>query len=354
MPDETSNPPNRRSIGRKAFYFLLAFVISLGIGRAFQYLTAPTTLQAAYDLQQGWFNSASTMAPLSLASNYFDDVLVFASKGTLAGVAVPNIQPAAKEISRQKSMPAGQKQCRLIPFSRNQESQTISDPVPVNGAKESNSACRALSLLKKACLPGIVSDPYDECVAEQEQIRARFEQECAGWTAENELRIQDLLGAQQMEAARREAEQQQPRYTPGGVGRVLGAPIFALFHTWTRLTVSGGISYFWAVLQLGTGLIGFLALYGPVFGDRRRQIYMPEGVWGWVVGVPIGTIAVASVTAMILKYVMLFGLYLFCQVTSLAALCCASMGTLGICWWWFSEIAKFSAGAALTPKDPQA
>ncbi|WP_136660288.1 hypothetical protein [Nitratireductor sp. XY-223] len=352
MSDQPASPPRKRSLVRKAFFFFLAFAVSLGIGRTFEFLTSESTFEAALRLQQGWFNSVSTMAPLALATNYFGDIWVLASTGRAPVIEAPEIQPASAEDKPEQTEQDGTVQCRLLPLSEQVKPQRMVDPVLEEAADTRDGLCSNLSLSRRYCLDQLGSPTYDQCVAEQREIQEKFERECAGWEAgiQRQLEVQEDL--RRRAAEHLESNPPPPVNDRRNIGELLSAPLFALVLTWVRLTAAGGISYFWAVLQLAAGLIGFLALYGPLFGDRERGIYLPRGIGGWAIGVPIGTIVVASATAMILKYLMLLGLYLFCQVTSFAAFCCAATGTVGLCWYWTTKLAEFSTGAALTPSDP--
>ncbi|MDA4847285.1 hypothetical protein [Hoeflea poritis] len=346
MSDQPEAAPRKSSFLRKVLFFLAAFVISLGIGRAFEYLTTKSTYDAALELQQGWFNSVSTMAPLALATNYFSDVLELASTGRGPVIEVPVLQPATREDEPGQSTGKSGHQCRLLPVAEQTKKQSVAEPVSDSSPAINADYCRNLSLSRRSCLDQLGSPTYDQCEAAQREFQEKFERECAGW----EAGIQRTL---ELQAELPMVSSSPPSNDRRGVGEVLSAPLFAIYYTWARLTASGGISYFWAILQLGAGLIGFLALYGPLFGDRQRGIYLPEGFGGWAIGVPIGTIVVASATAMILKYAMLLGLYLFCQVTSFAAFCCGAAGLVGFCWYWATELAKHSVGTVLTPNDPK-
>ena len=133
-----------------------------------------------------------------------------------------------------------------------------------------------------------------------------------------------------------------------GVWRI--APVGALYRTWTRLTYSGGWSYFWAILQLGVGLLGFMVAFSSLEGTTSSPRYFPEGIWGWLFGVPLGVVAAASVLAWCFKYVMLGGVIAFGWFADLAGACCTATGIGGFCWFCFHKFAEYSVAEAIETK----
>lgn len=353
MTEKTESAPPKQPFLRKVLFFLLAFAVSLALGRAFEYITSEKMQAAGLEWQQEWFNSVSTMAPLSLASNYFQDVLQLGSSGIAPHIAEPEKQTEKAEDKSDETEPKGAVQCRLLPAPERLKQSPAVDPVLENLAQTKENECLLLSLTRKGCLQYQGTDYYSTCTAEQDRINEQFERECAGWEAGINRQFEQMSELRRMEFEQRQANQNLPKKSPPSLGERASAPLRAIYYTWLRLTAAGGISYFWAVLQLGAGLLGFLALYGLLFGDRQQRRYLPEGFLGWTIGLPFGTIIVASISAMILKYLMLSGLYLFCEVTHLAALCCGATGILGLCWYWGTKLAEFSAGSVLTPQDPK-
>lgn len=125
------------------------------------------------------------------------------------------------------------------------------------------------------------------------------------------------------------------------------APATALFVAWDRLTQDGGMSYVYAILQLGLGLLGFMVGYN-LWVDRRR--FLPNSFIEWIIGVPVGVILAASALAFVLKWLMIGALAGFGQVVSLAGLCAGCTGTVGFCWFCFKQFTAYAASHVLSPR----
>lgn len=343
----------------KVFIFVLGCCISLAVGKAFEFVTSVETYRSALVLQQRWYNSVDAMTPWTLASNYIADVTAFALRGDTDWTHSVSSRSGDKQTGQTENLSEKAVHCEAL------EDSPVSKPNPVQAATAvdgnalsltagtRDATCRYLNgLAGKSCLPGIgqvvcttgeacsSTDPrIAECIAESDAARRQFDDQCQGWT-------QQQLGLSPAESNRmlQDLGQRPVPERNSGMGQKLLAPLVGIAAAWTRLTHDGGSSYFWAILQIVTGFAGFLVFYAWIGDDGS------EGVWFWLIAVPIGTIVTASCLAFAVKYMMLGALAGFGWFTCFAGLCCGATGVMGFVWYCVINLTENGVQSAAAPK----
>lgn len=177
------------------------------------------------------------------------------------------------------------------------------------------------------------------CLTKAATAKRKFDEQCAGW-------VKPQLGLFPAEGiGMQDGVLRQPGHSgSSGLGQKLMAPLVGVAAAWTRLTHAGGSSYFWTILQLVAGLAGFLVIYSWLANGAS------DGLWFWLFGVPIGTIATASALAFAVKYIMLGALIGFGWFTCFAGLTCGATGVLGFIWLCVVKLAEHGVQGAVAPK----
>lgn len=327
MSGKVPAQPRRPGRARRVVLFLLTFAVSLAVGRAFEIVSSREALLTASQWQQRWYQTVVAMAPLALARAYVADVLHLAGGGDFddrsrrIAATLPKAPPLMDADTGHgcAASTAGDAPPMSTPAT--------SEPAPV----ARDETCRRL-LMGMNC--DLFADDVGTCLENRDRQAAAFEDQCAGWT-DPFLR-----------------EGPAPTYEPPasdsdrGVGHVIAAPLAGLLLAWQRLTFEGGWSYVWAILQLGAGFLAWLFVHAALFAEPTQRSLWPEGVWAWVLGVPIGTVLGASVLAFAMKYLMLGGLAAFGWLTCFAAAACVATGLAGLCWYLVVRLAEHAASNA--------
>lgn len=304
--DMTANEPRRGpSRLRKIFIFFLGFPVSLALGWLFGILTSPETYRAAEQTQRAWYTTVAQLSPVALVTGYGKDVLHVMGTGDTSWAPEAPVTPrekSAEEIECDRLERALAGKCREMRATG-------------NGMKCVNYDDEALSAFVKQC----PRHPHP------------------------------IFGPRLPANYNPHAVQPQPKGKEIA-GRVMSAPLFAIARTWNRITYEGGLSYVLAVVMLLGGVFGFMLLHARFFSPANRVAYFPDSIWSWLLLVPPGIIACASVVCFFLKYIMLGALGVFGWVTGLAGLCCAATGTAGYAWWISHKFAQYSLGKVVAPK----
>ena len=124
-------------------------------------------------------------------------------------------------------------------------------------------------------------------------------------------------------------------------------PLAALYMGAQRLIQPGGIAYLFAALQLGLGLLIFMAAH-RIWVDADR--ILPDSAAGWLLLFPFGVVVAASASAFVLKWFMLGALGIFGDLVDLAILAAGSTGFAGMAWAAFREVSADVATDMLSPK----
>lgn len=127
-------------------------------------------------------------------------------------------------------------------------------------------------------------------------------------------------------------------------------PFLALVRSILQLTDGGGWSYLWVGLQLAMGVPGFMLVFNNLEGSPTEPRYFPEHIIGKIIIIPIGVVAVSSVLALGLKYVMLGALAGLGWFTNLSGLCCAAASVTGFCWWCSVKFAEYRLSGTIQSK----
>ena len=343
MTTDANASPFMRRLLRGVFFFFLTFAVSLAVSQWVDGVLSEDSMSSAGEWQRDWYLAVARLAPLELGGNYLRDVFHVIEGG---GIELTEADMAAAR-GRHAEYVRAVKGTKCA----GAEQETPDPPAPKTAAEQLEGSgvhvmtrdeeCRALSLASYCDLAD--TDNFAACVQRTEALRAEYEAKCTGW---DDPRIEAL--ARQQEAMRQQLEldgRQETRSGDRSLGLILLSPLAGLARTWQRLTWDGGWAYVWAILQLGIGLAAYLALHAL---DGSTGSRWPRGLWGWIIGVPVGTIVCASALAFVLKYLMLGGLLAFGWFTCFAATAAGAAGVAGFCWFLFVELTKHTVSTVVT------
>ncbi|MGE0846991.1 MAG: hypothetical protein AB7L41_12050 [Flavobacteriaceae bacterium] len=329
---------------RRILLFMLAVLASQVVGKWVESAADPQKLADARTWQQELYISTASLAPLALASNYFLDLLYFATQYP-KDASVP-IGPSAGEI---ESMELAAARTRAAYSTAKCDEPPPEPPKPEPAAEDNtlkpmdlDAECRMLRQSTYCDISNL--EEYAKCTTRARPAQERYDSLCKGWEeAQNEaIRRQREITRQQMEMP------PPPDPGRGRIGVIMMSPALALARAWNRLTYPGGWSYVWAALQLGAGLAGYFLIRAYNARGSREPV-LPRDFWGWGVGMPIATVAIASLVALVVKYLMLAGLLAFGWFTCFAAAAAGGVGFAAICWFFGVELLKQLAQNAVAP-----
>ncbi len=359
MAEDSSGVRSRSGLAGKLIIFVLGCCISLAVGKVFEFMTTANTYRSALELQQRWYNSIDALTPWTLATNYLGDVTAFALRGETNWSSADGSSSGKQQTERPENLADHAVHCEALKEEPNAKPVSV----PAKTAADSNTVelttatrdatCRYLNgKASRPCLPGIgqvectaegecssANPGVADCIAESGAARKQFDEQCEGW-------VEQQFGLSPAESNRmlQDLGRQQTGGNSSSLGQKLIAPLVGIAAAWTRLTHEGGSSYFWAILQLVAGFVGFLVICAWLEEGGS------EGVWFWLVGVPIGTVVTASVLAFAVKYVMLGALFGFGWFTCFAGLCCGAVGVAGFIWSCIVNLAEHGVQNAVAPK----
>lgn len=321
---------------RRLANFALLFCVSLAAGHVVELVTKGEHLETAKRAQEAWIHDVEAMTPLTLAKGYLDDIGP-AMHGAIAYVRPQKIAAPALDITAQRIAAAKIMACNL---ARARSGSSFSDCALRRPVGVSASACAA-SPETAGCAA------YNSCLSDAMAHFGDVPAECAGLPANGGLGFsftppsaasgdtRDFIN-NALKTAQNETLPHSRAVVP-----VYFAPIAALIRTVTRLFAEGGVA---TLAQLAAGALAFAAFVR----DSKTGVIGFGGFLPNLMGAPPAVIAIASLLALGLKWLMLGALFSLHGVTSLAAAAAGAAGLGGFCWLCFSKLAEKGVEAAMT------
>lgn len=325
--------PRQRAIAG----FALLFAISLGVGRTFEIVLSDENVKAAVKIQENWIASLKSFAPLSLVRGYANDIAaVMRGEMIYAPPPPPPAPLTADELAEIDAEAAKMSACSLA---------MMRSPCP---------AATASGLSRSHCLlnPG---DPgcaeLNTCPESASDSLFRTPPECEGvdasrrpysWT-EHMLQTAGAYAEPNDEAAPRLSPlpgEYQAKRIP-----VYFAPVFAVARSLTRIIGENGVAPFIAFGQLALGVLSFCAITSAASGGARVGF---DGFWPNLLLAPACIVAMASVSALLIQWLMIGALSAFSWATSLAAACCGTTSVGAACWYCLKKLGETGVQHALT------
>jgi len=330
--------PNPRL--RAVASFALAFAVSLGVGRAFETVLSDEQVKAAEKTQREWIDSLKSFAPLSLIRGYADDL----SK-VMAGelVYVPPPPP-----------PAPLSDAALAEINADAAAIAACDLAQMKARAPSPQCAAALSsgLSYSDCLIFTEKPGCAELNACVEERNGMFDAppECAGVEARG---LYSWTGHMlQLEAAKAAEGEGAPLTAPRFPGETDGksipvylAPLFALFRAATRIIGENGVAPFVAFGQIVFGTLAFLVI--SHWGSKGAHV----GFDNWLANLllaPACVVGLASLSALVIQWLMIGALGAFSWATSLAAACCGTSSIGAGVWYCLKKLGEKGVESALT------
>ncbi len=303
--------PDRRV--RRIVEFVIVFAASLLLGRVVETVLEPDTLDGLKTAQATWLGKVQTFTPLRMVEGYWGDVQAV-QRGEY--VYVP---PPKGVILKQASA----------------STDCLQAQVRVYGAASCNSLARANGVEPFDCI--VTADKkgcaeFNACLASAESAQ-RLDQlpdECVSsgsgssvlGSLGNGVSIAPVKGVV--------VPQAEPPH-------ILLIPLAAVLHAATRLSSGGNGGVVFAIAQLVLGLGAFLVLtawmrssHEPGFGNFAANLFLA----------PVAAVALGSVMALALQWLMMAALIAFGWTTSLAVGAAGASGFAGGCWFCFTELTK--------------
>jgi len=307
---------------RRLLSIVSLFLLSLAIGHVCEAVLSKKALQDAYRAQAVWLDKLRAMVPLALVKGYAAD---FGPAGAGQSIYKPPPPPppplSPQEQAEINQWAATKAACDLARF---RPSATCRPP-------GSASAC-IVDPDREGCRE------YAACQAQAAGQLAISSPECAAVSSSGMLR--DAVADLQTLPDPVMLAKPEPRV------HALLLPLAALSRTLTRLFAGGPWGFALTILQLAMGLMALLLL------GRRLKISGDDlhPMLAFLVVLPIGSVAMGSVLALGLKWLMLAAGYLFHEATGLAAMAAGAGGAAGFCWLCFRKLMEQRAEALIAGK----
>jgi hypothetical protein len=324
--------PNPRL--RAALSFALAFAVSLGVGRAFEVVLSDEQVKAAEKTQKEWIDSLKSFAPLSLIKGYADDVSkVMAGELVYVPPPPPPAPLTAEELAEINDSAARAAACNLA--------RARAAPPPMSNACLS---IRMSGLSHADCLanpdkPGCAA--LNACVEEEESLFSG-PPECVG--VGNSL-LGGSLSASMTASLPPIAPTPLPGEYRGKSIPIYLAPLFALFRAATRIIGENGVAPFVAFGQIVIGTLVFFVISN--IGSKGAHL----GFDNWIANLllaPACIVGLASVSALVIQWLMIGALGAFSWATSLAAACCGTSSIGAGVWYCLKKLGEKGVESAIT------
>jgi hypothetical protein len=298
---------------RAAASFALAFAVSLGVGRAFEIALSDKQVIAAVDVQKQWMASLRAFTPLALAAGYVGDISAV-RRGELQYRPPPKLIP-------------------FDPASAVARTDCLADLIEAQAAER---ACYAAApgLSGAACLvspdtPGCAA--LNRCLDAHPGALLSSPAACA-----SPLDPLADIGPRPRDAA--------PVETGAGVP-IQFAPFVALFRSASRIIGENGVSPIVAVGQIGLGALAFCVATFIASNGARIGF---DNLWANLLFAPACVIALASLSALVIQWLMIAALAAFSWATALAAACCGASSVGAACWYCVKKLGEKGAEHVLT------
>jgi hypothetical protein len=318
---------------RYAVLFFAMFALQLAAGKAVETVLSPGSLHGAKAAQAVWLAKLKEFTPLELGRGYMADFGPAMRGDILYRAAAPAATgPFPEEVTAALQADAERRARCVAAREAATEHAPCALMVP---AGLSSSQCMVESD-RPACAE------YLQCLEEAGPVMSAKPLECAGLGASPFGGV--LLGAGLGDATPLSSPDLLPENPRNVIPGIL-APLAALARTVTRV-FSGGFAAIVPIMQLGLGFLGATLF----LKNRSRAGVDSDDFFALVIMGPILVIAIGSLAALALQWVMIGGLEFFGWVTGLAGMAAAATGFAGACWYCFTKLAEKGVEGALTGK----
>ncbi|MFZ5616186.1 MAG: hypothetical protein ACOZAA_02530 [Pseudomonadota bacterium] len=317
--------------------FALLFAISLAIGRTFEIVLSDENVKAAEKVQAGWVASLQSFAPLALIRGYADDVGAVMRGDMIYEPPPPPPPPlTAEQIAEIDAVSARLSACNLA-LMRPRCPIATPGGLPRSHClvNPEDPGCAELNACSDFASESLFNTP-PECEG-VDDARRPF-----SWT-------ERMLQTSAANAALN--EKGAPTLTPfpgeyqGKRIPVHLAPLFAVARSITRIIGENGVAPFIAFGQLALGVLSFCAITSAVSNGARIGF---DGFWPNLLLAPACIVALASVSALLMQWLMIGALSAFSWATSLAAACCGTTSLGAACWYCLKKLGETGVQHALT------
>ncbi len=315
---------------RRAASFILAFAVSLAVGRAFEVVLSDEQVIAAEKAQKQWIETLASFAPLSLVKGYAADFRAVMA-GDLVYVA-PEPPPTLTD-EAQAEINAGAAAiaaCNLARF-----------------APEPSAACAdvfASGLSSSDCLvhpenPGCAA--LNACAEERDTL-FKTPPECVGV---GDGALYNYLGVSRLNGDLASPLTVAPTESASVSVPIYFAPIAATFRSVTRIIGENKVAPFIAIGQVAIGALAFLVI--THIGSNGARLGFDDAL-GNLLFAPACIVFLASLSALIIQWLMIGALGAFSWATSLAAACCGTSSVGAALWYCLKKLGEKGVEGALT------